>query len=438
MKCNPEATFMSPPLVPVHADTVEYAKRLIDELHSSKGTSKPKRSVPQVPSFLRDDLNRKMSAQELFGETDTDNVSETDWDEKKCSSSEGERSGGLDEAEDYYSEAEHNTDSGESSGSDYESGSSFEESRKKKQARKCNVMGKSKAAGSATSKQAAAARKKKHQIVQERAFVNSPQSIHLKQKMTTIAKGKSVPKKKTKADASSSQSQSESEKSSSENEMDFEVQTKTGGKATAKKKGKEVVSKEAVEAGKKPAKGSKHEVRRVAGTFEGDMREGVPIVDNRPGKKRTRAGRKRKDSRRGRKQARNLKGDVVDKMEVLPPKSAQLRPTPDQLGGVRIQHELPGVEEDPMLPEEVLIPLIVNELADDGIVVVNEMKDELKIWDAQVSCRGGYNWVMGDVNSHTFADLLSNLLLYQMGHQVPTFLAWRICMQWRYSRDFYH
>ena len=179
-----------------------------------------------------------MAAQELFGETDTDNVSETDWDEKKCSSSEGERSGGLDEPEDYYSEAEHNTDSGESSGSDYESGSSFEESRKKKQARKCNVMGKSKAAGSATSKQAAAARKKKHQIVQERAFVNSPQSIHLKQKMTTSAKGKSVPKKKTKADASSSQSQPESEKSSSEHEMDFEVQTKTGGKLQPKKRGR--------------------------------------------------------------------------------------------------------------------------------------------------------------------------------------------------------
>ena len=61
MKCNPDAIFMSPPLVPVHAITVEYAKRLIDELHSSKGTTKPKRSVPQVPSFIRDDLNRKMS-----------------------------------------------------------------------------------------------------------------------------------------------------------------------------------------------------------------------------------------------------------------------------------------------------------------------------------------------------------------------------------------
>jgi len=29
-------------------------------------------------------------------------------------------------------------------------------------------------------------------------------------------------------------------------------------------------------------------VRRVEGTFEGDMREGVPIVYARPGKKRTR------------------------------------------------------------------------------------------------------------------------------------------------------
>ena len=42
-----------------------------------------------------------------------------------------------------------------------------------------------------------------------------------------------------------------------------------------------------------------------------------------------------------------------------------------------------------MLPEEVLVPLIVNEPADDGTVIVNGMKDELKIWVAQVSCRGG-------------------------------------------------
>jgi len=74
----------------------------------------------------------------------------------------------------------------------------------------------------------------------------------------------------------------------------------------------------------------------VEGTFDGDMRAGVPIVVSRPGKKRTRAGRKRADSRKGRKQARNLKGDYVDKMEVLPPRSAQIRPTPAQLAGLRI------------------------------------------------------------------------------------------------------
>ena len=345
-----------------------------------------------------------MSAQELFGDTDTDNVSETDWDEKKCSSSEGEMSGGLDEPEDYYSDAGHHSDSGESTGSNYESGSSFEELRKKKQARKNPVVGKAKAAGSATSKQAAAARKKKHQSVQARAKANSPQSIHLKEKMAKTGKQTAVGKNKKKGDDSSTETQSESENSSSENEMDFDVNTTSGGKAKAKKGAKEVVSKEAVAAGKKPAKGSKHEVRRVAGTFEGDMREGVPIEDSRPGKKRTRAGRKRKDSRKGRKQARNLKGDVVDEMEVLPPKTAQLRPTPEQLAGLRIESELPGIQEDPMLPEEVLVPLIVNELADDGIAVVNEMKDQMKIWDAEVSCRGGYRWVMGDVNSHTFAD----------------------------------
>ena len=192
--------------------------------------------------------------------------------------------------------------------------------------------------------------------------------------------------------------------------MEFDVGTKDGGKkGTAKKPAskkatKEVVSKEAADAGKKPPKGSKHEVRHVEGTFDGDMRAGVPIVDSRPGKKRTRAGRKRADSRKGRKQARNLKGDYVDKMEVLPPRSAQIRPTPEQLAGLRIEQELPGIVEDPMLPEEVLVPLIQNELADDGIIQVEQVDKEMKIWDAEVSCRGGYHWVMGDVNSHTFPD----------------------------------
>jgi len=48
--------------------------------------------------------------------------------------------------------------------------------------------------------------------------------------------------------------------------------------------------------------------------------------------------------------------------------------------------------------------LIDNELPDAGIILADEVNNEIKIWDAEVSCRGGYHWVMGDVNSHTFAD----------------------------------
>ena len=128
----PAEAFMSPPLVPVHATTVEYAKKLIDEMTSSHGKPVARRHVPKVPSFFDDELNRKMPAQELFGDTDTDAVSETDWEKKQCSSSEGEMSGGVDEAEDVYSEPDHHSDSGDSSGSNYESGSSFEDAAKKK------------------------------------------------------------------------------------------------------------------------------------------------------------------------------------------------------------------------------------------------------------------------------------------------------------------
>ena len=57
-----------------------------------------------------------------------------------------------------------------------------------------------------------------------------------------------------------------------------------------------------------------------------------------------------------------------------------------------------------MLPEEVLIPLIANELAEDGTVGMNYVTEENRLWDAEVSCRGGYHWVLGDVNSMNFAD----------------------------------
>ena len=267
-------------------------------------------------------------------------------------------------------------------------------------------MGKRQTAGSATSKLAAAARKKTHQAVQARALAGSPQSQYMKEKSkSTQSKHKPTQAKKRKPAPNSSETETESGQSSSDEEMDFDVNTKSGGKAGMKKKAPaQKASKEEIAAGRKPAKGARNEVRRVEGTFEGDMREGVPIVDARPGKKRTRAGRKPKDSRKGRKQSRNVKGDMADPTEILPPRSAQLRPTPEMLSAQRIESELPGIDEDPMLPEEVLVVTVVNELAVDGTVVANEMKDEMRIWDAQVSCRGGYNWVMGDVNSHTFAD----------------------------------
>jgi len=93
----------------------------------------------------------------------------------------------------------------------------------------------------------------------------------------------------------------------------------------------------------------------------------------------------------------------VDETELLPPQHAHILPTTAQKRGMRAV-EQDGVVNDPMLPEEELRPLIVNELAEDGTFVVNEMQEEVRLWDAEVSCRGGYHWVLGDVNSLNFAD----------------------------------
>ena len=110
-----------------------------------------------------------------------------------------------------------------------------------------------------------------------------------------------------------------------------------------------------VDPGKRPQKGTKHSVMRVEGEFEGDMRAGIPLVDSRPGKKRTRAGRKRKETRpgRGRKSGKDANQKLIDQFEILPPKEAQLRPSQEQLQGMRITQELDGITEDPMLPEEM-------------------------------------------------------------------------------------
>ena len=42
--------------------------------------------------------------------------------------------------------------------------------------------------------------------------------------------------------------------------------------------------------------------------------------------------------------------------------------------------------EDPMLESEIIRTLIVNEMADNGRVIVNAMVDGMKVWDAEVSC----------------------------------------------------
>ena len=392
-------------VTPVHSDTVEFAKKLIDELSSSQKPTKAARMMPIVPSFPPDYQPRKLTPLELLGETDTDAVSETDWEKKQCDSSEGGNSSDAREAEEQYSDGATVSEEGESSCSDFESGSSFE---RKKMKKKFQNSSNRKTASSATSKQAASARKESHKKMNARAFLASPQSVYLKEKAKSKKPDtkKSAPKNKKAAATSSDSEESSSETQSSTESEDAAPKKKRAPSGAKKPPPKKAVQQEA-DPGKKPQKGSKHAVMRVEGEFDGDMRAGIPIVDSRPGKKRTRAGRKRNEKREGlgRKKARGVTKQKEDLFEVLPPREAQLRPTQEQLNAVRITKE-DGIldEDDPMLPEEVLVPLIQNELADNGIILANELDQPMKVWDAEVSCKGGYHWVMGDVNSHTFPD----------------------------------
>ena len=428
----PADMFLSPPgnAVEVHPETVEYAKKLLDELSASKPPAKQNKPVPPVPRFNPQPLNRKMSKRDLWGDSETDNISETDWEKKKVDSSDGEMSAVENLQGDDIStpEDDSSTDTEgedvESSGSNYESTSSFER-RKEKQKKKQELRSSTrKTVGSATCKQAAAGRKKSHQMSESRKFLSSPQSVYMKEKVGTRNLNP-APQKKTATQSSDSEESSSkeddrkpaapkrrkvvvsspSDASSSELEMDAPQKAPSRKKVPPPKKAGKASIAEVGEpnAGKKPAKGTKLPAKVIDMQFQGDMRAGVGIVDSRPGKKRTRAGRKRKDDRRGRKNgSRNVDDDGIP--EQLPPKEAQVRPTVEQLNSVRITAELPGVVEDPMLPEEIINPLIVNELADDGIILADELTEEIKIWDAKVSCIGGYNWILGDINSHTFAD----------------------------------
>ena len=386
----PAPAFHSPPGIllnssenttPVSADTVEYAKKLIDELTSSSGRpSKALAVYPQVPNYGADLMPRKLSSQDLFGDTDTDVVSDTDWENKKCGSSDGGNSSDAREAEECYSDSNPTaSEEGESSCSDFESTSSYEKKKMKK--RTSQPVSTRKTPTSATSKQAAAGRKKAHQTMRARASEGSPQSVYMKEKPNTSKqqmKQKPMAKKR-KATSSPSATESSSTHSSSSEDSSGSVSNKKGqvprGKKAAPKKtqgSKNAPAKE-VDPGKRPQKGPKHSVMRVEGEFEGDMRAGIPLVDSRPGKKRTRAGRKRKETRpgRGRKSGKDANQKLIDQFEILPPKEAQLRPSQEQLQGMRITQELDGITEDPMLPEEILVPLVVNELADTGFIAAD-------------------------------------------------------------------
>ena len=180
----PADTFFSPSgnVVPVHPNTIEYAKKLLDELSASKpaAAATEKRVVPEVPRFLPNTMGRKMSTRELWGDSETDNVSETDWDQKKGYSTAGEESPVENIAQEDISspengsETESEGDDVESSGSNYESSSSFERRKQELKMKKMKALHNKKAAKSATSKQAAAGRKQKHNMSKERAYCKSP------------------------------------------------------------------------------------------------------------------------------------------------------------------------------------------------------------------------------------------------------------------------
>ena len=247
-------------VTPVHSDTVEFAKKLIDELSSSQKPTKAARMMPIVPSFPPDYQPRKLTPLELLGETDTDAVSETDWEKKQCDSSEGGNSSDAREAEEQYSDGATVSEEGESSCSDFESGSSFE---RKKMKKKFQNSSNRKTASSATSKQAASARKESHKKMNARAFLASPQSVYLKEKAKSKKPDtkKSAPKKKKAAATSSDSEESSSETQSSTESEDAAPKKKRAPSGAKKPPPKKAVQQEA-DPGKKPQKGSKHAVMR--------------------------------------------------------------------------------------------------------------------------------------------------------------------------------
>ena len=258
----------------VNPETLELANKLIDELQANTPKLPPKKRLPQVPVFPPQD--RKMSALELLGSSDSEAVSEVDFAAFNAETSEDERSSEH-SVEDLYSE--HASESGESSGSNYESTSSFE-ARKAKRASKMRH-------GSATSKAAAAGRKQQMHIRCARALNKSPQSVYRKEKASASAAQKKNTHKKQQASSSESENKTQSSPSNSETESDESNKTSAPSRNKKASKGKQQKpTAEEKQAGTKPRKGVKLPHKVVNEDYEGSQEKGVPIVDSRPGKKK--------------------------------------------------------------------------------------------------------------------------------------------------------
>ena len=390
-----------------HPDTIELARKLIDEIQTAQKSTSHASKLPPVPAFKESANQRKPTVEEMFGSSDSESVS--DFDYRNVGGGDSDSFGEeAPEAEDMYSgEESSKSESGESSSSNYESTSSFE-SRRKKHFRHSSH-------GSATSKAAAAGRKEKMKANKAAAIRKSPQAVYSKNKRKAAVRTPDGSQESSSGNTISDNSGSGNGGSESSDGSPPPVMRKGKGKAPPKQKASLPRQRKAAKKDtppptdfnenphRRPKGGKGLPVRRVEAEYEGSQREGIPIVDSRPGKKRTRAGRKRRDTRRGRIARKGLQeASRRDEPELVNAPEAAVLPTRQQLGGQMAVENV--VEEDPMLEEEILRPLIINELADDGHVFVPEMVDGMKIWDVEVHCNGGYHWYCGDINWHTFPD----------------------------------
>jgi len=286
-----------------HPDTIAFAKKLIDEMQASAPNPKISSKVPQVPSFHAPPIQQKMSAQELFGSSDSEAVSDFDFKDVGGGQSDSFEEDNRESPEETYSDqSSHHSDSGESSVSNYESTSSFEARKQKSHKRTSH--------GSATSKAAAAGRKKK--MMEHRASVsaNSPQSIYLKNKAPSKRKAPVTPEGSQESSHSESQSDEKgSGNGGSETDSDSPppaVPKKGKGKGRAAPKQAKSSLPRQRKAAKKdtppptdfnenPHRRTKRNsglpVCRVQEDYEGSQEAEIPVVDSRPGKKRSRAGR---------------------------------------------------------------------------------------------------------------------------------------------------